>query len=286
MKVRAVVALKADFRLDVLLGVAGLARSTFFYQQARLVRPDPHGELDARIRTAFAQAKGRYGHRRIHRELGNTGWHVAKKTVLARMRTLGLSCQVRRRKRVSTARGASGTTVENTLNRAFTASAPNQKWVTDLTELRVGEEKRYLSPVMDLFDRQIIAYALGPSPNLAVTTAALRQALATLGPAEQPLVHTDQGFQYQHRVWRRLLAEAGATPSMSRKGNCLDNAVIESFFGHLKSELFLERFQSIDALETAVHAYIQWYNHERTSATLRGLSPVQYRTQARSASTL
>ena len=275
-------ALKADHRLSVLLAAAGLARSTFYYQQARQARPDPHAALDAAIRTAFTQAKGRYGHRRIHRELGKTGWHIAKKTVLARMRTRGLNCQVRRRKRIRPARGEVGA---NELNRGFSASAPNQKWVTDLTELRVGAAKRYLSPVMDLFDRQIIAYTLGPSPNLAVTTAALRQALATLDPAEQPLVHTDQGFQYQHRAWRRLLAEAGATPSMSRKGNCLDNAVIESFFGHLKAELFLERFHSIAALETAVHAYIQWYNHERTSATLNGLSPVQYRAQTLRAET-
>lgn len=263
----------------MLLAVAGLARSTFFYHQARLTRPDAHVELDERIRTAFARAKGRYGHRRIHRELGKTGWHIAKKTVLARMRTLGLSCRVRRRKRFAAAHGVVGTTAPNLLNRAFTASAPNQKWVSDVTELRVGADKCYLSPVMDLFDRQIIAYTLGRAPNLAVATSALRQALATLTPAEPPLVHTDQGFQYQHRAWRMLLTEAGATPSMSRKGTCLDNAVIESFFGHLKSELFLERFPDIATLETAVHEYIQWYNHERTSATLNGLSPVQYRTR-------
>jgi putative transposase len=185
------------------------------------------------IRTAFTRAKGRYGHRRIHREVGKTGRRVAKKTVLKRMRQLGLRCQVRGKKRFTTYRGEIGKTAPNGLNRGFTATAPNQKWVTDVTELRVGEEKRYLSPVMDLFDRQIIAYTVGPSPNLELATSALRAALATLTPAEQPLVHSDQGFQYQHRAWRRLLAEAGATPSMSRKGNCLYYAVIERFVGHL-----------------------------------------------------
>jgi putative transposase len=278
--VQAVVALKADFRLDMLLEIAGLARSTFFYQQARLARPDPHAAVDAAIRTAFTQAKGRYGHRRIHRELGKTGHRIAKKTVLSRMRRLGLACQVRRKKRFAAYRGTRDTTVANTLNRVFTASAPNQKWVSDVTEFRIGEEKCYLSPVLDLFDRQIIAYTVGRAPNLDLATSALRQALATLPPGDQPLVHTDQGFQYQHRVWRRLLADAGAIPSMSRKGNCLDNAVIESFFGHLKSELFAgTRFASLDALEPELHAYIRWYNHERTSATLNGLSPVQYRAQ-------
>jgi putative transposase len=242
--VQAVQALKATFRLDVLLEIAGLARSTFFYHQARLARPDPHAAVDAAIRTAFTQAKGRYGHRRIHRELGKTGYRIAKKTVLTRMRRLGLACQVRRRKRFAVYHGVIGTTVPNVLNRAFTTTAPNQTWVTDVTELRVGDERRYLSPVMDLFDRQIIAYTVGRAPNLAVATDALRQALATLPPGDQLLVHTDQGFQYQHRVWHRLLGDVGATPSMSRKGNCLDNAVIESFFGHLKAELFLERFRT------------------------------------------
>jgi putative transposase len=194
VKVQAVVALKAEHRFSVLLQVAKLARSTFYYHQAQLARPDPRAALKLAIREQVTRAHGRYGHRRIHRELGKMGWQVAKKTVLARMRDLGLVCQVRRRKRLSSYRGASGPTVENTLNRDFTASAPNQKWVTDTTELRIGEEKRYLSPVLDLFDRQIIAYTLGSSPNLAVTTAALRQALATLTSAEQPLVHTDQGF--------------------------------------------------------------------------------------------
>lgn len=264
----------------MLLQIAGLARSTFFVHQARLRRPDRHAALDIAIAAVFTRTKGRYGHRRIHRELRTTGWVVAKKTILQRMRVLGLRCQVRRRRRFTTYRGEVGTTAPNILNRAFTATAPNQKWVTDVTEFRIGDDKLYVSPVLDLYDRQIIACTVGPSPSLALTTAALRQAIATLAPTDHPLVHSDQGFQYQHRVWRDLLTTAGATPSMSRKGTCLDNAVIENFFGHLKSELLLERFPSITALETGIHAYIRWYNHERTSARLQGLSPVQFRTQA------
>lgn len=264
----------------MLLAVAGLARSTFFYHQARLQRPDPKAELKAAIRTVFDQAKGRYGHRRIHRELHKTGRRVAKKTVLKQMRALGLICHVRRRKRFTTYRGEIGATAPNRLNRVFTAIAPDQRWVTDVTEFRIGEDRLYLAPVMDLFDRQIIAYSLGGAPNLALTNSALRQAIATLPPGHHPLVHSDQGFQYQHRSWQALLAEVGATPSMSRKGTCLDNAVIENFFGHLKSELFLNRFTRIDALALAIHDYLHWYNHERTSATLKGLSPVDYRTQA------
>lgn len=277
---QAVLDLKADHRLPVLLTVAGLARSTYFYHQARVQRPDPKAELNEAIRTIFDQTKGRYGHRRIHRALQTSGQRVAKKTVLKQMRMIGLVCQVRRRKRFTTYRGEVGTTAPNRLNRVFTTTAPNQSWVTDVTEFRIGEERLYLSPVMDLFDRQIIAYTMDRSPNLALTNGAMRQAMTTLAPDHHPLVHSDQGFQYRHRSWQELLAEVGAIPSMSRKGNCLDNAVIESFFGHLKSELFLDRFTRIDALALAIHDYLHWYNHDRTSATLKGLSPVAYRTQA------
>lgn len=280
MKVRAVVSLKAEHRLDLLLQVAGLARSTFFYHQAKMDEPDPRAELKAAVTAAFTAAEGRYGHRRVHRELIKTGRQVAKKTVLKLMRQLGLNCRVRRKKYLSY-RGEVGHIAPNLLDRDFTARAPNQKWVTDVTEFRVGEEKLYLSPVMDLFDRQIIAYSIGTSPNLQLANSSLRKAISTLDRAQRPLVHSDQGFQYQHRSWRLLLKNAGATQSMSRKGNCFDNAVIESFFGHLKEECFHHiRYLSIDALETALHDYIRWYNNDRTSSTLKGLSPVQYRTQA------
>lgn len=280
MKAQAVIALKADFSLPVLLQVAGLARSTFFYQQARLQARDPHELLKAAITENFKKNHGRYGHRRIHTELVKQGWAVAKKTVLKLMRSLQLVCKVRRKKRYNSYRGEQCAVVPNVLNREFNADAPNEKWVTDVTEFSVGDRKLYLSPIMDLFDRQIISYAVGLSPNLELTNNSLRDALTTLEPGQQPLVHSDQGFQYQHASWRRLLQDAGATQSMSRKGNCYDNAVIENFFGHLKEELFHRvRFLSTDALTAALHEYIHWYNTERISTKLKGLSPVQYRTQ-------
>jgi putative transposase len=264
-----------------LLDVAGLARSTFFYHQARLAQPDPQAELKVAIEAIFVAAKGRYGHRRVHVELVRAGWCVAKKTVLKLMRRLGLECQVRRRRRYNSYRGEAGKVAPNLLDRDFTAEAPNQKWVTDVTEFAVADHKIYLSPVMDLFDRQIIAHAWALSPNLALTNTSLRNALATLEPDQAPLVHSDQGFQYQHASWRALLTDAGATQSMSRKANCWDNAVIENFFGHLKEELFHHaRYLSVEAFTTALEDYITWYNTERVSTKLEGLSPVQYRTQA------
>ncbi|MDQ0825238.1 putative transposase [Arthrobacter sp. B2I5] len=281
MKVQALIALKADFPLPVLLQAAALARSTFFYHQARIQGADPQESIKAAVREIFEKNHGRYGHRRVHTEMVKQGWTVAKKTVLKLMRSLDLVCKVRRKKRYNSYQGEQGRVAPNVLNREFEADAPNRKWVTDVTEFSVGDRKLYLSPVMDLFDRQIISYSISPSPNLELTNNSLRQALACLEEGQQPLVHSDQGFQYQHVLWRKLLQGAGASQSMSRKGNCYDNAVMENFFGHLKEELFHHvRYVSTDALTAALHEYIRWYNTERISTKLKGLSPVQYRTQA------
>jgi putative transposase len=274
-----VIALRAEHRLDVLLEIAGLARSTFFYHQARLDRPDPHAELKKAITTAFEENRRR-GHRVVHHALREAGWQIAKKTVLKLMRELGLACLIRRRRRYVSYQGEVGTIADNVLNREFTATTPNQKWVTDVTEFRINDRKVYLSPVMDLFDRQIISYAVSTSPNLELTNSSLREALATLDQDQAPLVHSDQGFQYQHRSWRGLLAKAGARQSMSRKANCHDNAVIESFFGHLKEEMFHHtRYLSVEAFTTALDDYITWFNTSRGHTHCEGLSPVQYRTQ-------
>lgn len=267
--------------MEFLLDVAGLPRSTFFYHQARILAPDPKADLKAAVTDIFKKSHARYGHRRIHIELVKEGWTVAKKTVLKLMRLLRLVCKVRRKKRYNSYQGEQGVVAPNLLKREFHADAPNEKWVTDVTEFSVGDRKLYLSPVMDLFDRQIISYAIGTSPNLELTNSSLRRALATLENGQQPLVHSDQGFQYQHTSWRRLLQNAGAVQSMSRKANCYDNAVMENFFGHLKEELFHRvRFINTEALATALHEYMRWYNTERISTKLNGLSPVQYRAQA------
>lgn len=275
----AVVALKAGHALTTLLTVAGLARSTFFYHQARLDAADKHAALKVEIRRIFDRFNGRYGHRRIRDELRAAGWAVSKKTVLKLMRALGLRCQIRR-KRYDSFKGEIGKVAPNLLQRDFSTTAPNQRWVTDVTEFRVGDRKVYLSTVMDLFGREIIGHSAGLSPNLELTNRSLRQALTRLRPGEKPIVHSDQGFQYQHRSWRKLL-QGRALQSMSRKGNCLDNAVMESFFGHLKDELYCNTtFLTVDALIAAIDDYIAWFNTERGHSTLKGLSPVQYRTQA------
>jgi putative transposase len=274
-------ALKADHPLPLLLEIAGLPRSTYFYHQQRQPRPDAQAALKTAIGTAFAQAHQRYGHRRIWAVVRDQGWRVAKKTVLALMRQLGLVCRVRRRRGARSYRGTVGTVAPNRLARNFQASAPNQKWVTDVTEFVVGGEKLYLAVILDLFDRQVIAATIGEAPNLELTNRTLRDALATLEPGQRPLVHSDQGSPYQHASWRTLLDRAGAIPSMSRKGTCLDNAVVENFFGHLKTECTrLGRFPSTEALRQTVQDYLVWYNTERISTTLGNRRPVQYRAHA------
>ncbi|MCK2245508.1 MULTISPECIES: IS3 family transposase [unclassified Crossiella] len=279
MKVHAVLSLKAEHSLELLLAVSGLARSTFFHHQARQGRPDPQARLKEAITTTF-EATRRRGHRVVHHALREAGWRVAKKTVLTLMRELDLVCTIRRRRRYVSYQGTVGAVADNVLNREFTATAPNQKWVTDVTEFGIGDRKVYLSPMMDLFDRQIISYAVSPSPSLELTNSCLRDALATLETGQTPLVHSDQGFQYQHQSWRGLLAEAGATQSMSRKANCYDNAVIESFFGHLKEEMFHHTsYLSIEAFTTALADYITWFNTSRGHTHCEGLSPVRYRAQ-------
>ncbi|TSD40528.1 IS3 family transposase [Rhodococcus sp. KBS0724] len=154
MKVRAVVYLKAQHRLDMLLEVSRLAWSTFFYHQTLLSNRDPHAELNAAITAAFRSNHGRYRYRRIHLVLVHAGWQVTNETVLTLIPALGLICRVRQKKKCNSYRTEVGKVAPNVLDRNFSASAPNQKWVNDVTEFCVGNQKLYLSPLMDLFDRE------------------------------------------------------------------------------------------------------------------------------------
>ncbi len=197
------------------------------------------------------------------------------------MQTLNLKAVIRAPKKYRSYRGEQGYIAPNHLARQFECEQPNQKWVTDVTEFRVGNEKLYLSPLMDLFNREIIAYRVMRRPVYKLVEDMLQKALSKLATTDKPLLHSDQGWQYQLATYQKTLADHGVKQSMSRKGNCLDNAVIENFFGTLKCELFYrKKFTSIDQLEEQIHDYIYYYNHERLSTKLKGLSPVQYRNQS------
>lgn len=189
-----------------------------------------------------------------------------------------------RRKKYQSYQGTYGKIAPNILSRKFTAAKPNQKWVTDVTEFNINGQKLYLSPILDLFNGEIIAWETTKNPNQLAVRRMVETALERLSDTDKPILHSDQGWLYQMSCYQKQLQQHGILQSMSRKGNCLDNAVMENFFGHSKSELFyLEKFESIDQLKFKVDEYIHYYNHERIKMKLGGLSPVEYRTQSLSA---
>ncbi|QYJ21817.1 IS3 family transposase [Achromobacter sp. ES-001] len=279
-KAQVVQGLRSKHPLALLLRAANLSRSTFYYHLKTLGAMDPYAELKQRIGAVYARHKGRYGYRRITAVLRQAGERVNHKTVQKLMQTLGLRSLVRAKKYRSY-RGQSHHVAANVLARDFEAARPNEKWVTDVTEFNVRGQKLYLSPVMDLYNGEIVAYETSRRPVFQMVGSMLKKALARLLPDDRPVLHSDQGWQYQQQNYRRMLADRSVTQSMSRKGNCLDNAAMESFFGTLKAEFFhLNRFESIDQLQAGIRRYIHYYNHDRIKLKLKGLSPVQYRAQA------
>lgn len=271
--------LRQSHPLAVLLKVAGLARSTFYYQVKVAELADKHADVKAKIRSIFDHHKGRYGYRRITAALRQTGERINHKAVQRLMGQLELKSLVRVKKYRSY-KGLVGKIAPDILKRQFSATRPNEKWVTDVTEFKVGDEKLFLSPVLDLYNGEVVAYEMARRPVFDLVGKMLEKALLRLKKGDKPLVHSDQGWQYQMADYRRLLGQKRLIQSMSRKGNCLDNAAMESFFGTLKSELFyLNKFANIDELQAGVERYIHYYNHDRIKLKLKGLSPVQYRTQ-------
>ena len=256
-----------------------MARSTFYYQQKALQVADKHGLFKTEINTVFEHHQGRYGYRRVTAALRNAGTLVNHKTVQRLMGQLQLKSLVRP-KRYRSYKGPVGRIAPNHLARQFEAEQPNQKWVTDITEFKVAGVKLYLSPVLDLYNGEIVAYEMETSPRFSMVSDMLKKALGCLKTHEKPMLHSDQGWHYQMAAYRRQLEERGLSQSMSRRGNCYDNATMESFFGTLKSEFYyLNRFTSVDQLKAGLDDYIRYYNHERIKLKLKGLSPVQYRTQ-------
>ena len=262
-----------------LLQAAGLARSTFYYQCQAILGAEQQSDMEAKIRAVYDKHKGRYGYRRITATLCRSmAKPVNHKCVQRLMQKMGLRALIRVKKRSRQIAGVSDVHVPNVLQRNFFAKAPNQKWVTDVTEFNVNGQKLYLSACMDLYNGEIIAHRMAKRPVFELVSGTLCAALSQSAYIAELTVHSDQGWHYKMKPYRTLLANRGVTQSMSRKGNCFDNAVIESFFGTLKAEyLHLATFDGLAALEAGVHDYIHYYNHERIKLGLRGLSPVEYR---------
>jgi putative transposase len=257
-----------------------MARATFYYHLQRQQIPDKYLAVCEHIDEIFKANMGRYGYRRITMELHNRSIIINHKTVERLMRKNGIKCQVRLKKYRSY-RGQEGKIAPNILERDFLATIPNSKWVTDVTEFALFGQKRYLSPILDLYNGEIISYTISERPNLLMVTNMLAKAIENIKENTDLVLHSDQGWHYQHAAYQNALKKRGIIQSMSRKGNCLDNAVMENFFGLLKSELlYLQRFSSIEHFESELKNYIHYYNNHRIKAKLKGLSPVMFRTQS------
>ena len=270
-----------EFPLDILLKIIKLARSTYYYHLKQLNLEDKNQAVKNEIETIYNEHKGNYGYRRITLELRNRGFIVNHKKVQRLMKMLGLRARIRRKRKYSSYHGTVGKRVGNIIQRQFEAAKPMEKCYTDVTEFAIpaSSQKLYLSPVLDGFNSEIIAYNLSTSPNLEQVKLMLEQAF-TEEYYTNTILHSDQGWQYQHQYYHRFLEDKGIQPSMSRKGNSPDNGMMESFFGILKSEMFYgyeKTFHSLEQLEQAIVDYIDYYNNKRIKVKLKGLSPVQYR---------
>lgn len=269
--------------MKALVAFAQIPRSTYYDLVKKMNRADPDAELKAEIQAIYNEHEGRYGYRRIRDELANRSQKVNHKKVQRIMKELGLKCVVRMKKYKSY-KGAVGKIAPNSLDRNFTAEVPNEKWVTDITEFKLFGEKLYLSPVLDLFNGEIITYTIGSRPTYSLVAEMLEKALERLPAEHQLLMHSDQGWHYQMKQYRHTLESRGIVQSMSRKGNCYDNSVMENFFGIMKSEfLYLKEFESVEQFKLELENYITYYNTKRIKAKLKGMSPIQYRTHAQTA---
>ena len=276
--------LMTEFSLDLLLKAIKLARSTYYYHLKQLDKTDKDQELKAEIQSIFIEHKGNYAYRRIYLELRNRGYLVNHKRVQGLIKVLNLQAKMRQKRKYSSHKGDVGKKAENLIQGQFEGSKTMEKCYTDVTEFAIpaSTQKLYLLPVLDGFNSEIIAYNLSTSPNLEQVQTMLEQAF-TEKHYENTILHSDQGWQYQHDSYHRFLESKGIQASMSRKGNSPDNGMMESFFGILKSEMFYgyeKNFRSLENLEQAIVDYIDYYNNKRIKVKLKGLSLVQYRTKS------
>ena len=254
-----------------------MARSTYYYHEKRLGTSDGYNELRERIGKIYTQHHKRYGYRRITQQLRNEGLAVNHKTVQKLMNQMELRAK-RRRLKYRSYKGEIGKIAPNVLDRDFSTTAPEQKWTTDVTEVKIKDRKIYLSPILDMFNGEIISYKISYHPDLKMVTDMLRKAFRKHPDLNGLIFHSDQGWHYQHMKYQHMLKERGIIQSMSRKGNCLDNSMMENFFGLMKNELlYLQEWDSVEQFTKELVKYIKYYNNDRIKLRLNGKSPVQYR---------
>ena len=278
-------ALRAEgHELGHLLECAGLARSSYYYALSHPARPT-RPELWEAVGEIFSRTANGCGHRQVAMCLrAERGVTVADKTVLKVMREMGIGCGIRRETdyhRYNSYRGVVGETFENVLGRDFAADGPWQKMGTDVTEFRQPWGKAYLAPVYDFGSKEIVAWSVSSSPNMAQQMDVLDQLFARMPPGARPVLHSDMGWQYQQAAWSGRLRERGVVQSMSRKGNCLDNGATEQVFGHMKDEFFRGgTWGCFEDFKRDLDAYIVHWNTRRRQVKLKGLTPEEFRNQS------
>jgi transposase InsO family protein len=255
-----------------------MARSVFYYHLKRQKAKDKYAMEKKEIKEIFHEHKGRYGYRRITDEMHNRKYVINHKTVQRLMAEMELKCKIRK-VRYRSYKGEVGKVAPNVIERDFTAAAPNRKWATDVTQINIDATKLYLSPILDMYNGEIISYNISTTPNLEQIYDMLDKAFDKFDNLDGLILHSDQGWQYQHFGYRKRLEKRNIIQSMSRKGNCLDNSMMENFFGVMKSELlYAEKFESPQAFIKALEEYIEYYNNKRIKSRLNGKSQVLYRT--------
>jgi len=287
--------------LKVLLQVSKLSKSTYEYYKSkkhlcseqRKVNKD--NEILSLIQPMFKKHKSRYGYRRIILSLSNDLQGINHKRIQRIMRENGLFGKQAKHKYHSY-KGDNGESKENlllvkeenqdtqvvTFKRDFSTTGPNQKWTTDVSMFKIHEGKLYLSPIMDMYDGSIISYDISITPNFEQTKRMIESAFEQYDDLTGLIFHSDQGWQYQMEPYKKWLKDKGIIQSFSRKGNCMDNSLMENFFGIMKNEMFYGEeasFKTLDELKAAMEDYIRYYNEERISTKRKGLTPLQYRHQ-------
>ena len=274
-------ALKEEYGLTGLLDRLGLARSSYFYQCSRMRVADKYAEVRCTITEIFESNHRSYGYRRIQASLNRQQVFVSEKVVQRLMKQEGLHAARPKRRRYRSYIGEISPAPENIINRDFHAEAPNEKWLTDISEFRIPAGKVYLSPIIDCFDGMVVSWSIGASPDAKLVNTMLDAAIETLADStDKPIVHSDRGGHYRWPGWLSRIAKASLVRSMSRKACSPDNSACEGFFGRLKTEMFYPRdwrsttiAQFIEELDN----YIRWYNEKRIKISLGYLSPIEYR---------
>lgn len=257
-----------------------LPKSTYYFEiEKEDIIEIRNKELLKEITSLFTEHKGRYGVRRVHHELINRGYKVNHKRVQRLMHNMGLFGK-RPKEKYHSYKGNVGKVANNIINRDFKATAPLQKWTTDVSQFNFLWGKCYLSPILDMYTNEIISYDLSLHPNLNQICNMLDKAYAKFPVLKGLIFHSDQGWQYQHQQYIDSLKEHGIIQSMSRKGNCYDNCIIETFFGRLKNEIYYgceKDYKSFGEFSKAIEEYIDYYNNKRIQAKTKWMPPVQYR---------